>query len=95
VDAVPELELVEIEGDAAFLFRVSGARDDAAPGAALPLTLAMHRAFHTRQQWMIDPNICACEACQQIGRLQVKFVAHVGEIASQTIRGRTKIVAST
>jgi hypothetical protein len=66
--------------------------EDAASGLALSLTQAMHRAFHSRQQWMIDRNICACEACQQIGRLQVKFVAHVGEIASQTIRGRTKIV---
>ncbi|MFL6015532.1 MAG: DUF2652 domain-containing protein [Gaiellaceae bacterium] len=92
VDAAPELELVEIEGDAAFLYRVHAERDDPAPGSALPLTLAMHQAFHSRQQWMIDRNICACEACQQIGRLQIKFVAHVGEIASQTIRGRTKIV---
>jgi hypothetical protein len=63
-----------------------------APAFALPLTLAMHQTFHTRQQWMIDRNICACEACRQIGRLQVKFVAHVGEIANQTIRGKTKIV---
>jgi hypothetical protein len=93
VDAAPELELVEIEGDAAFLYGANtDGEDDAGAGVALPLTLAMHQAFHTRQQWMIDRNICACEACQQIGRLQVKFVAHVGEIASQTIRGRTKIV---
>ena len=93
VDAAPELELVEIEGDAAFLYRAHAERgDDAAPGFALPLTLAMHRAFHTRQQWMIDRNICACEACRQIGRLQVKFVGHVGESANQTIRGKTKIV---
>jgi Protein of unknown function (DUF2652) len=93
VDAAPELELVEIEGDAAFLYRAHAeGKDHAAPKSALPLTLAMHQAFHSRQQWMIDRNICACEACQQIGRLQIKFVAHVGEIASQTIRGRTKIV---
>lgn len=93
VDAAPELELVEIEGDAAFLYRADAeGGDDASPGVALPLTLAMHQAFHSRQQWMIDRNICACDACRQIGRLQVKFIAHVGEIASQTIRGRTKIV---
>jgi len=39
VDAAPELELVEIEGDAAFLYRAdAGGRDAASPAAALPLT---------------------------------------------------------
>jgi hypothetical protein len=52
----------------------------------------MHQAFHSRQQWMVRRNMCSCEACRQIGTLRVKFVAHVGEIATQKIRKRTKLV---
>ena len=52
----------------------------------------MHRAFHARQQWMVARNMCACEACKLVGTLRVKFVAHVGEVATQTIKKRTKLV---
>jgi hypothetical protein len=36
--------------------------------------------------------MCSCDACRQIGQLRVKFVTHVGEVATQTIRKRTKLV---
>jgi hypothetical protein len=92
VDAVPSLRLVEIEGDAVFLYAPQDERDQRTANAFLPLTLAMHRAFHTRQQWMVARNMCACEACKQVGTLRVKFVAHVGEVATQRIKKRTKLV---
>src|SRR3954469_10374588 len=41
---------------------------------------------------MVARNMCACEACKQVGTLRVKFVAHVGEVATQTIKKRTKLV---
>lgn len=93
VDSVPSLRLVEIEGDAVFLYAPH--EEDDEPSAAaefLALSLAMHRAFHERQQWMVARNMCACEACKQVGTLRVKFVAHVGEVATQTIKKRTKLV---
>ena len=93
VDAVPSLRLVEIEGDAVFLYAPeseNGRR--AAADTFLASTLAMHRAFHARQQWMVARNMCACEACKQVGTLRVKFVAHLGEVATQTIKKRTKLV---
>jgi len=92
VDAVPSLELVEIEGDAVFLYAPQVTADEVATAASLEFALAMHQAFHTRQQWMIARNMCVCDACRQIERLRVKFVAHVGEVATQTIRTRTKLV---
>lgn len=58
----------------------------------LDLALKMHQAFHARQQWMVDRNMCSCEACKKVGTLRVKFVAHLGEVATQTIRDRTKLV---
>jgi hypothetical protein len=93
VDAVPSLELVEIEGDAVFLYAPHEATaDKPATEDALDLARAMHRAFHARQQWMVARNMCSCEACRKVGSLRVKFVAHLGEVATQTIKERTKLV---
>lgn len=93
VDAVPSLRLVEIEGDAVFLY---GSPDEIEQGSSsdefLALALKMHQAFHARQQWMVARNMCACEACKMVGTLRVKFVGHVGEVATQTIKKRTKLV---
>lgn len=92
LDAVPTLRLVEVEGDALFL---SAPQDDQEPGGAsdwVPSALAMYRAFHAQQQWMAAHNLCVCDACRQIGRLRVKFVAHLGEVATQKIRDTEKLV---
>jgi Protein of unknown function (DUF2652) len=93
LDAVSALRLVEVEGDALFL----SARQDELdlhdePNCWLPSALAMHEAFHREQQWMLAHNLCACDACRQIGRLHVKFVAHAGEAAPQRIRDTEKLV---
>jgi hypothetical protein len=93
LDAVPALSLVEVEGDALFLSAPQG--DRRAPAAAsgwIPSALAMYRAFHAQQQWMVAHNLCVCDACRQIGRLRVKFVAHLGEVATQRIRDTEKLV---
>lgn len=93
VDAVPSLELIEIEGDAVFMYApYEETGDGPASSNALDLTLAMHRAFHARQRWMVARNMCSCEACKKVGTLHVKFVAHLGEVATQTIKDRTKLV---
>jgi hypothetical protein len=91
LDSVPTLSLVEIEGDAAFLY-LSHDDDTEALRTAPALALAMHRAFHARQEWMVARNMCVCDACKQIGQLKVKFVLHDGEVATQTIRNRSKLV---
>jgi Protein of unknown function (DUF2652) len=76
VDAVPSLELVEIEGDAVFLYApYEEIADRPASERALDLALTMHQAFHARQQWMVARNMCSCEACKKVGTLRVKFVA--------------------
>jgi len=87
IDAVPDLELIEIEGDAAFL---SGPTSGAS--AATEAAAAMHLAFHTEQQEMVALNLCSCSGCVQAGQLRLKCVAHVGDVAEQTIRDRTKLV---
>jgi hypothetical protein len=93
LDAVPTLKLVEVEGDALFL---SAPQDEqrAPDGASdwVPFALAMYRAFHAKQQWMVAHNLCNCDACRQIGTLRVKFVAHMGEVATQRIPDTEKLV---
>ena len=85
-------DLVEIEGDAAFLARrVDGRDPDTTLADLLRVSAAMHRAFHLEREY-VAKNLCPCGGCKQAGDLKLKFVAHVGDVATQTIRGRTKLV---
>jgi hypothetical protein len=92
VDAAPGFELIEIEGDAAFLHRQVGSSDGL---GLVDLTLRaaadMHRAFHGERQY-VAANLCPCKACTQAQNLKLKFVAHVGEVTTQNIRKRRKLV---
>ncbi|WP_295661139.1 DUF2652 domain-containing protein [uncultured Nocardioides sp.] len=92
VDAAPGFELIEIEGDAAFLSRRA---DASGPGEAVQATVraavAMHRAFHLERRY-VSAYLCPCHGCAQVDDLHLKFVAHVGDVATQTIRQRRKLV---
>jgi hypothetical protein len=90
IEAAPELELVEIEGDAAFLCAYE--EDNSPVRTAVDCSVAMHRAFHEKQQEIAANTLCPCEACAQVGALTLKFVAHAGEVAQQRIRNRTSLV---
>jgi len=87
IEASP-LELIEIEGDAAFFSAPVG---QVAAGPA-ELSLEMHRAFHSQLDRMIALNMCNCDACMQSRNLKVKFVGHVGEVATQTVNRRKNLV---
>ena len=92
VGAARGFDLVEIEGDAAFLSREIGGMDGPATLAAVTqAAIAMHRAFH-EQRRLIELNMCPCGSCTQTSALRLKFVAHVGEVATQTIKRRRKLV---
>jgi hypothetical protein len=92
IDAAGEFELIEIEGDAAFLSRPADTLDAQATAAALTQSVGgMHRAFHRERQY-VATNLCPCDACEQANNLKLKFVAHVGDVATQTIRDRRKLV---
>jgi Protein of unknown function (DUF2652) len=92
IDAAGDFELIEVEGDAAFLSRQADTLDAAATAAAMTQAVAgMHRAFHHERQYVVT-NLCPCDACEQASNLKLKFVAHVGEVATQTIRDRRKLV---
>ncbi|MGI9821931.1 DUF2652 domain-containing protein [Agromyces sp. Marseille-Q5079] len=94
IDAAPGFDLIEIEGDAAFLSRQAEAGDadgtDTLVGI-LQAASAMHHAFHLERQY-VAANLCPCSGCKGPDGLKLKFVAHVGDVATQSIRDRTKLV---
>jgi hypothetical protein len=92
VDAAPDFDLIEIEGDAAFLAREADALNGGATiAAATEAAAAMHRAFHEERR-LVELNLCPCASCAQTKDLKLKFVAHVGEVATQKIKRRRKLV---
>ena len=54
----------------------------------------MHQAFHVEREY-VAKNLCPCGGCKQAGNLKLKFVAHIGEVATQNIRDRPSSWAST
>src|SRR5215212_7394670 len=92
VDAARGFDLIEIEGDAAFLSRQANGLDGGATLSAITeAAVAMHRAFHAERR-LVELNLCPCESCTQTSELKLKFVAHVGEVAIQKIKRRRKLV---
>jgi len=92
VGAAWGFDLIEIEGDAAFLSReIDGMDGPAALATVTQAAVAMHRAFH-EQRRLIELNMCPCGSCTKTSALKLKFVAHVGEVATQTIKRRRKLV---
>jgi hypothetical protein len=90
IEAARDFELVEIEGDAAFLSRA--ARPDAdVVATTTQAAVAMHRAFHAEQR-AVASNLCPCSACHAATDLTLKFVAHLGDVATQKIKRRSKLV---
>jgi Protein of unknown function (DUF2652) len=92
IDAAPALTLLEVEGDAAFLYAWTAEGQEASTiRVAVDQMVAMHRAFHGCQRHIDVLNTCRCEGCRQAGRLRVKFVAHLGDVAVQRVKHSSKL----
>lgn len=81
------MTLVEVEGDAVFVF---------APDASCTrgewiaeLVETSYAGFRDLQQTMVRNATCPCRACKSIPALDVKFVVHHGEFVVQTLAGKT------
>jgi hypothetical protein len=92
IDAAPNLSLLEVEGDAAFLYTwAPEGQETPTVRMGIDQMVAMHRAFHACQQHIAALNNCSCEGCRQAGRLRVKFVAHLGDVAVQRVKRSPKL----
>jgi hypothetical protein len=71
------MELVEIEGDALYYFK-----QDYIPSEndLLIQSEQMYNWFHNYLQSLEQKRICLCAACKNAKNLELKFVAHSGEL---------------
>jgi hypothetical protein len=83
------LRLSEVEGDALLLYRRG-------PPPPLEAVVAQARrwftAFHRHLARLRTDVFCTCGACQHIGRLSLKMVAHHGELSLHSIGGIPKLM---
>src|SRR5262249_4075880 len=84
-----KLKLAKLEGDAVFFYLTypEVSEPDLAFAAAEVATI--HRAFHRRLASLEANNLCNCDACEQVGNLKIKFVAHLGDVAVQKVKRLT------
>src|SRR4029078_10309913 len=84
VKAARGFDLIEIEGDAAFLSRdVEGLDGPATLNAVTSSAVTLHAAFH-RERRLIELNMCPCGSCQKTSHLTLQLVAHARAAAQQT-----------
>ena len=92
VGVARDFELIEIEIDAAFLSRNAAGLDGPSTlGVVTKAAFAMRDAVH-RERQLVQLNMCPCGSCKQCSALKLKFFSHVGEVATQTIKRRKKLV---
>src|SRR6478735_8104934 len=92
VDAARGFDLIDIEGDAAFLSRdATDLNGTETLRVVTDAVVALHGAFHAERR-LIELNMCPCGSCTRTSDLKLKFVAHIGDVATQTIKRRKKLV---
>lgn len=84
--ATIDLELVEIEGDALFMF-TSKIPDY---GQLLTLTTTMLENFHKHTKSYESKRICNCGSCRTTTNLELKFLVHYGELAFIKVKNFVK-----
>jgi hypothetical protein len=75
----PPLQLNKLEGDAAFFYAKAKDRGVAAPGITRQV-LSFLKAYKDKQQALIKAGEggCACAACRNIDKLNLKAILHYG-----------------
>ncbi len=82
------LEVSEIEGDAILFFRKGKAPTTA---ELLVQIQKMFIAFHSHLRLYESQRICQCGACVSANALQLKFIAHYGEVTEKHVNQFTKL----
>ncbi|NUO82566.1 DUF2652 domain-containing protein [candidate division KSB1 bacterium] len=88
----PTLTLIEVEGDAVFLYTPQSKmlRGE----TLLELVETTYITFRDRQKTMQRNATCSCNACQAIPSLDLKFIIHYGEYVLQEVMGHDKPIGS-
>jgi Protein of unknown function (DUF2652) len=86
----PPFVLSELEGDAVFAFAAEGELGVRGQSVVDCLT-ACYEAYRARLDEARELMTCACDACQSIGGLELKFVLHHGEYIVQSVAGHQRL----
>ena len=76
--AEPPLEVVELEGDAVFMFALPAGRDSSTKSIGEQL-LKFFKIFKQKAGELQAYSMCLCNACTNISNLKLKIVVHSGE----------------
>ena len=88
IDANTEnLQLAEIEGDALFFYK-----ENDIPSLERLLALSEHifTAFYSHLKLLEKNRVCPCNACSTAPNLQLKIIAHCGELQFLTVQDNRK-----
>lgn len=88
IDANTEnLQLAEIEGDALFFYK-----ENTIPSLERLLALTEHifTAFYSHLKLLEKNRICPCNACSTAPNLQLKIIAHCGDLQFLTVQNNRK-----
>lgn len=92
IDAAgPKLRLAKLEGDAAFFYLPLAEAPGGDPGWIAERVAAIHGAFHRRAADLAANTLCPCDGCQQAGKLRLKLVGHLGEVAVRKVKHLTEL----
>ena len=91
--AEPKLKLAKLEGDAAFFYARLSEKDAAKDALATFTNVVMRirQHFLEKQVDFEAGRLCNCDSCMQAKSLTLKFVAHVGDVAFQTVKRFTEL----
>jgi ribosome-associated toxin RatA of RatAB toxin-antitoxin module len=84
---IEDLQLAEVEGDALFFYK-----EEEIPSLEKLLAQAesMFTAFYSHLKLLEKNRICPCNACSSAPKLQLKIIAHAGEIEFINVQGKRK-----
>ncbi len=81
------LQLAEVEGDALFFYK-----ENSIPSQEklLAQVETMYTAFYSHLKILEKNRICPCNACAMAPQLELKIVAHCGDLQSLNVQGKKK-----
>jgi len=82
-----EFQLAEVEGDALFFFKEE---DIPSLEKLLALVETMFTAFYGHLKLLEKNRICPCHACASAPNLDLKIIAHCGELQFISVKGNRK-----
>ena len=81
------LQLAEVEGDALFFYKEG---EIPSMEKLLAQVETMFTAFYSHLKLIEKNRVCPCNACSSAANLQLKIIAHCGELEFITVQGKRK-----